>query len=178
MRYADGPRVECDVHVGAPPQRVWELVTDIQLPARLSPELQRAEWTDAATTAPALGETFVGHNRHPLLGEWRTMSRVVELREQRVFGWAVVDPDGAFGGGAPDFDRPLATWRFTLSPEAGGTRLRQSARLGPARSGVSLAIDRMPDREEQIVSSRLEELRANIEASLQGIKALAETAEG
>ncbi|MFI6104108.1 SRPBCC family protein [Streptomyces sp. NPDC051310] len=177
MRYADGPLVECDVHVEAPPQAVWELVTDIQLPARLSPELQRAEWTDAATRAPALGETFVGYNRHPLVGEWRTMSRVVELQEQRVFGWAVVDPDGRFGDDAPDFARPMATWRFTLSPEAGGTRLHQSARLGPARSGVSLSIDRMPDREAQIVSSRLKELRANIEASLRGIKVLAEADE-
>lgn len=48
MRYAEGPSVSCDVHVEAAPSRVWHLVTDIALPARLSPEVQRAEWLDGA----------------------------------------------------------------------------------------------------------------------------------
>ena len=35
MRYAEGPEVGCDVHIDAEPSRVWGLVTDIGLPARL-----------------------------------------------------------------------------------------------------------------------------------------------
>lgn len=49
MRYADGPQVECDVHVAADPARVWELVTDIELPTRFSPELRSVRWLDGAT---------------------------------------------------------------------------------------------------------------------------------
>lgn len=173
MRYAEGPGTAGDIHIEAAPPRVWELVTDIRLPVRLSPELQRVEWIDDVAE-PALGARFVGYNRHPLLGEWRTVSRIVELQRQRVLGWAVVDPDGRFGDAAPDAAGPMATWRFELETEGTGTRLRQSVRIGPARSGVSLAIDRMPEREEQVVAHRLGELRANIEASLRGIKALAE----
>ena len=173
MRYAEGPRVSCDVHVEAAPSRVWQLVTDIALPSRLSPEVQRAEWLDGAQ-GPTVGARFVGYNRHPVVGEWRTVSHVVELVEERVFGWAVVDPDGRFGDPTPTPARPLATWRFELVPEASGTRLRQSVRLGPGRSGISLAIDRDPAREEAIVAFRMGELRSNMEAMVRGVKALAE----
>ncbi|MFF8591194.1 SRPBCC family protein [Streptomyces sp. NPDC015220] len=165
--------MSCDVYVEAAPALVWDLVTDIGLPARLSPELQRAEWL-AGAVAPALGASFVGYNSHPMNGEWRTVSHIVELEERRVFGWAVVDPDGRYGDDAPDPARPLATWRFELDPERTGTRLRQSVRIGPGRSGLSLVIDRMPDREEAIVAFRVGELRTNIEATLKGIRTLAE----
>ncbi|MFE8939396.1 SRPBCC family protein [Streptomyces sp. NPDC007872] len=176
MRYAEGPSAHCDIHVGAAVPRVWELVTDILLPARFSPELCRAAWLDGAE-GPRVGARFEGHNHHRLLGEWRTVSHVTELEaagERRVFAWAVTDADGRYGGPAPDPARPMATWRYDLAPEDGGTRLRQSARLGPARSGVSLALDRWPDREERIVAARVEELRAGMEKTLAGIKSLAE----
>ncbi|MEV4453717.1 SRPBCC family protein [Streptomyces mirabilis] len=173
MRYAEGPRVSCDVYIEADPSRVWGLVTDIGLPARLSPELQRVEWLDGAE-GPAVGACFAGCNRHRMVGEWWTVSHVVQLEEQRVFGWTVVDPDGRYGDPVQDPAKPLATWRFELEPEGTGTRLRQFARMGPGRSGVSLAIERTPEREEKIVAFRLAELRTNMEATLHGIKALAE----
>ncbi|RSS36536.1 SRPBCC family protein [Streptomyces sp. WAC08241] len=176
MRYAEGPSAHGDIHVGAAVPRVWELVTDILLPARFSPELCRAAWLDGAE-GPRVGARFEGHNHHRLLGEWRTVSYVTELEatgERRVFAWAVTDADGRYGEPAPDPARPMATWRYALAPEDGGTRLRQSARLGPARSGVSLALDRWPDREERIVAARVEELRAGMEKTLAGIKSLAE----
>ncbi|MFV8131516.1 SRPBCC family protein [Streptomyces syringium] len=173
MRYADGPTVHSDIHIDAPPSEVWALVTDIHLPARLSPELQRVEWLDGATGA-TLGARFAGYNRHPLIGEWRTVSHVVELTDERLFGWAVTDADGRFGEPVTDPAGRLATWRFELTPEAGGTLVRQSAELGPARSGVSLAIEGKPEAEEAIVAARLKDLRSGIEATLNGVKDLAE----
>ncbi|MCC9305819.1 SRPBCC family protein [Kitasatospora sp. RB6PN24] len=173
MRMADGPTVECEIQVAGPVARVWELVADINLPARLSPELQRAAWLDGAGT-PALGARFEGHNRHEKLGEWRTVSEVVELEPERVFAWAVMDADGRFGEPTLDPARRLASWRFELHPVDGGTRLRQTAVLGPGRNGLSLAIERWPDREEEFVASRRRELRAGMEATLRGIKALVE----
>ncbi|GAA2739422.1 MULTISPECIES: SRPBCC family protein [Kitasatospora] len=173
MRYSDGPVVQCEIRVEAPVERVWELVADIGLPARLSPELQRVEWVGGADR-PALGARFEGYNRHPVGGEWRTLSQVVELEAGRVLGWAVMDVDGLFGEATEDPAHRLAAWRFEVEPEDGGTRLRQSVQIGPGRSGVSPWIDRMPEREEQVVATRLKELRAGIEATLGGIKALAE----
>lgn len=173
MRYSDGPRVECEVHIEAPAARVWALVTDIHLPARLSKELQRVAWLDGAA-GPEPGARFEGHNHNEMIGDWRTVSHVIEMDEPRVFAWAVTDVDGRYGAPTVDPEKSLATWRYELEADGEGTRLRQSALLGPGPSGVTLAIERWPDKEEEIVAFRLGELRAGMEAALRGIKALAE----
>jgi hypothetical protein len=82
-----------------------------------------------------------------------------------VLGWAVGDPD-----------RPSARWRFTLAPDAAGTRtmLTQWMQMGPAPSGISMAIEAMPDKESRILRRRLAEHHANMTATLAGIKELAE----
>jgi len=46
--------------------------------------------------------------------------------------------------------------------------------VGPGRSGLSYAIDRMPDKEQKIVFVRLREFEANMGATLAEIKRLAE----
>ena len=61
-----------------------------------------------------------------------------------------------------------------LAEEAAGTRLRQGMRMGPAPSGLSIAIEAMPDKEEKIVARRLVEHERNMQATLEGIKQLAE----
>jgi len=176
MRYEDGPFLERGTRIGAPPQHVWELVTDIGLPARLSPELLAATWLDGAT-GPVLGARFEGRNSNRFMGEWRTVCHVVALDAPHVFSWAVTDPDGRFGGPAPDPAAPMALWSFTLdAAPGGGTALRHSARLGPARSGLSTAIDRDPSREEEFVAYRLHELGDAVEATLRGVKERAEAA--
>ncbi|WP_052868058.1 SRPBCC family protein [Streptomyces niger] len=163
-RYVDGPTVEVDTWIGAPPERVWDLVSDIELMPELSGELQAARWLDGVT-GPALGARFTGSSAHEALGEWRTTSYVVECAPPRAFAWAVEDPE-----------HPAATWRFTLAPEGGGTRLRQWVRLGPGRSGLSQAIERMPEKEQKIVHVRLREFERNITATLGALKERAEGA--
>ncbi|MCO1653744.1 SRPBCC family protein [Pseudonocardia humida] len=162
MRYADGPSVQVEVLVEAPVQRVWELVTDIDLPARFSAEFVGATWLDEG---PRLAARFVGRSRHDALGEWETTSTVNRFEPPRAFGWAVSDPDN-----------PSSSWWFELDDGPDGVRLRQGTRMGPARSGLSLAIDRMPDKEERIVARRLREFEANMLATVEGIKRLAEGA--
>jgi uncharacterized protein YndB with AHSA1/START domain len=173
MRHADGPSVQCEVHVEAAPPRVWELVTDIALPARFSPELQRVAWLDGADR-PEVGASFEGWNQNARLGQWRTVSQVVALDEHRLFAWSVTDADGRFGEPTRDPANAMASWRYELTPVDGGTLLRHTALIGPGRNGLTLAIERTPDREEQIISFRLADLRAGMEATLHGIKSLAE----
>lgn len=162
MRYADGPSVEVEILVDAPPSRVWQLVSDIDLPSRFSEEFQGGEWVDGAT-GPATGARFKGRNKHEAAGEWETTSVVVECEPAAVFAWAVGNPD-----------HPSATWRFELAPEGEGTRLRQHAIFGPGPSGLSAVIGRMPDKEQRIIERRLDEHRANMQRTIEGIKALAE----
>lgn len=165
-RYADGPSVEIEVVVDAAVADVWALVTDINLPARFSAEFLGAEWVDAeaSESSPGLGARFVGRNRHVSLGEWETTSWVNRYVPLREFGWAVSDPA-----------HPSATWWFELGGTDGAVRLRHGARMGPAPSGLTIAIDAMPDKEERIVARRLEEWERNMRATLEGIKTKAET---
>ena len=160
--YADAPTVAAEVYVEAPPERVWPLVSDIFLMPGLSAELRQVEWLGGAT-GPALGHRFAGRNANSALGEWETVSTIVECDEPRCFAWAVGDPDD-----------PGATWRFTLRPDGTGTVLEQWAQMGPGRSGLNLAIDAMPEKERKIVFVRLREFEANMGATLAAIKRLAE----
>ncbi len=162
LRYADCPTTEATVDIAAAPDAVWALVSDIELPARFSGEFVGAEWLDGAS-GPQVGARFVGRNRHDAIGTWETTSTVTDCDPPRPFGWAVGEPDD-----------PSASWRFTLQPTGDGTRLTQWMQMGPARSGINAAIDAMPDKESRILERRLAELHRNMQATLDGIKQLAE----
>jgi uncharacterized protein YndB with AHSA1/START domain len=174
MRYTDRPGARREVHIAADPARVWEIVTDVEAMTGWSPELERVEWQDGAT-GPAPGVRYVGHNRHPVVGEWRTTSEFTQCAPQRTLTWCVLDTEGLYSGPAKDTTAPMATWSFALTPTpGGGTALRQSVTLGPAPSGLSVFIDRAPDQEEAIIAHRLGELAKGMEATLEGIKGAAE----
>lgn len=162
MRFAEGPTVEVEAHVDAPPAVVWSIVTDVNMPARFSSEFRGGEWLDGAS-GPDVGARFLGRNHHPAVGEWQSVSTVVSYEAERLFAWAVGEPQ-----------HPAAAWRFELEPDGEGTRLRQWARLGPGRSNLTRIIDAAPEKEEEIVAYRLEWLRVNMAATLGGIRALAE----
>jgi hypothetical protein len=160
IRLSDRPGTWVEVDVGASPARVWALVTDIDLPARFSEEFLGATWVDGG---PAVGARFVGRNRHPAIGEWEVECFVEACEDERAFGWASVDRAN-----------PGARWRFDLEPLAGGTRLRFSMSLGPGPSGISMAIDSMPEREPRILHRRVSEHHANMTRTVAGIRDLAE----
>ena len=161
MRMQDGPTVEVKISVEAAPVRVWELVGDLALMGEWSPEYQGGDWLDGAA-GPAVGARFKGRNRR---GDraWESESTVIESVPGQVLAWAVSDPDNA-----------AATWRFDLQSEGNGTRVRQHVRLGPGPSGLTARIAEVPDREEDIVAARCAEIRRNMQATLEGLKAAAE----
>lgn len=160
MRLADQPGTWVVVDIAAPPDLVWQLVTDLDLPARFSPEFLGATWVDGG---PTLHACFVGRSRHPAIGEWEVPSFVDVYDEGRSFGWATVDPAN-----------PGARWRFDLEPTATGTRLRYSMSIGPGPSGISIAIESMPDKEPRILRRRVAEHHANMTRTVTGIAAVAE----
>ncbi|WP_328419796.1 SRPBCC family protein [Streptomyces sp. NBC_00443] len=161
-RYADTPTVEVRTWVDALPDRVWEIVSDVTLMPDMSDELHSVQWLDGADRA-AVGARFVGRSRHDSLGEWETTSHVVECAPPHLLTWAVSDPAS-----------PSAVWRFRLEPKDGGTELAEWMQMGPGRSGLSFAIDAMPDKEQKIVFVRLREFERNMTVTLGQIKKLAE----
>jgi hypothetical protein len=158
MRYQDAPTVEVTERINTSVEAAWEVVTDIALPAARSPELQSAHWLDGATGV-AVGNRFQGRNANAVLGEWSTISLVVEVEPLRRWVWDVLVGDGVG-----------ARWAFEVEPARDGVVVRQWARLGPDPSGLTLAINAMPDKEARIIEHRLREWREAMSANLAAIK--------
>ena len=163
--FVDGAGGVVEIDINATPDRLWKLVTDIDLPARASDELQGAAWID--THGPALGARFRGRNHQPDIGEWETDCVVDVFEPNRVFGWS-----------AGLADQPGARWRFELEPIGDATRLRYSMTIGPGPSGLTPALDAMPDKEPRILHRRVSEHRRNMQRVIEAIKAEAEVSAG
>lgn len=163
VRLADLPELSETVHIATAPERIWPHASDIAFAVGTSDELLAVEWTSGDGSLPYVGRTFVGTNANRHFGQWQTTATVTECDEPRAFGWVV-----------GDLDRPSTTWRFTLDPDADGTALTQWARIGPGDSGLTIAVQRMPDKEEKIIAGRLREFRAAMQAHLAALKDRAE----
>ena len=167
VRFADRPTTEVDIFVAAPPETIWPFVSEINTSSQFGTELQKAVWQEVAgldSPLPCAGARFTGHNFHAARGDWQTTNVITDYEPNEVFAWAVGE----------DPSIPAATWRFELTPEGGGTRVRYRAQMGPGPSGMTAVIEKMPDKEEKIIARRLEEWQANMTATLTGIKELAE----
>ena len=158
---ADGPGVVVERDIKAPAAAVWPFVSDISFGAGASTEFLGARWADG-TDGPALGASFIGTNTHPAMGQWDVPCFVHRYEPGRTFGWVTSDPDN-----------PGAQWCFELEAIAGATRLRYSLVLGPGPSGITGAIERMPDKEARIIARRIDEHRANMARVLDAIAAAA-----
>lgn len=151
-------KVVVSVPVAASVERVWSLVSDVNLPSRFSAELVRAEWEGE----PGVGSTIRGYMS--LNGrEWDTESVVIDWRPNEGFMWSVYGPEN-----------PVAEWGFRITPLGDGVLLVMHARLGTARSGLTAAIEAQPDKRDMIIAHRMATWRSNMVATIEGVKALAE----
>jgi uncharacterized protein YndB with AHSA1/START domain len=106
------------VHMAAPAEAVWGLVTDVESIGRFSPETFDAEWLDGAT-GPAVGARFRGHVKRNGRGPvYWTTCEVVTCEPEREFAFAVIT-----GG------RPVNTWSYRLEPTGDGTDVTESFEL-------------------------------------------------
>ncbi len=108
------------VHIAAPPDKVWELVSDVTRIGSYSPETFEAEWLDGAT-GPAVGATFRGHVKRNGRGPvyWTTCTV------------SACDPGREFAFGVGPSDKPMNVWRYQLEPSGEGTDVTESFQLSP-----------------------------------------------
>jgi uncharacterized protein YndB with AHSA1/START domain len=103
------------VSMAAPPQQVWELVSDVRNTGRFSPETFEAEWLGGAT-GPELGAKFRGHVRRNEIGPvYWTTCRVTACDPGREFGFEVLIGD-----------RPVNNWHYRFESTATGTDVTES----------------------------------------------------
>jgi Polyketide cyclase / dehydrase and lipid transport len=162
VRYRDQPTIEVTLRVRCDVATAWKLVTDIGLPARCSAELQAVEWLDDSGRVE-VGARFRGRSSHEALGDWETVCEVVEVEDNRRWVWNVVSSQGV-----------SSTWAFEVEPASDGVLIRQWARMGPAPSGLSVAIAATPEKEARIVARRLSEWQQNMQANLEWIRSQTE----
>ena len=158
-RVADGQGVVAEIDTDARPRAVWDIITDINMPAQFSEEFLGAEWTSAG--GPGVGATFKGRNSIPDVFDWETDCIVTAWEERRAFEWRVTDSEN-----------PGAVWRFDLAEQGGGSRLRFSMLIGQENNGTVPMALRDPNKEQRVLNRRRAVLRANMQRVVEGVKAI------
>ena len=108
------------VHMNAPAEKIWELVSDVTQIGRYSPETFEAEWLEGAT-GPAVGAKFRGHVKRNQKGPtyWTTCTVLA------------CEPGKEFTFGVGPSDKPLNVWSYTMEPNGDGTDVTESFTLSP-----------------------------------------------
>ena len=106
------------LHMDAPVERVWSLVTDITRIGEFSPETFEAEWLGDATEAE-VGARFRGHVKRNQKGPtYWSECLVTSCEPNQEFAFAVVTGD-----------RVMNTWGYRLESVDGGTDVTEWFRL-------------------------------------------------
>jgi len=155
-----GTRGEATLHVNAPPERLYGLVSDVTRMGEWSPETVRCRWLDGAT-GPTVGARFKGTNRRALM-RWSTTPRVVAAEPGREFAFEVEDRLN---------HRELTKWRYQFDPALGGsTDVTESFEMASDLPRYIAFIQ----RSLMGIKDRKADLEAGMQRTLERIKAVAE----
>jgi uncharacterized protein YndB with AHSA1/START domain len=150
---AEGIEGRATIQIQAPPEKVYDMVTDVTRMGEWSPECQKAEWV-AGASGPAPGARFKGHNKLNWLIRWSTTPTVKVADPGREF---------TFETGKPGNEETRWTYRF--EPNGDGTELTES--FESLRYGAFMKMTAKP-------SKRTAKLNADIQQTLERIKQAAE----
>ena len=100
------------IHIEAPPERVYELVSDVTRMGEWSPETYHCEWVDGG--GPVIGARFKGRNRRGR-ARWSNTLEVI-----------AADPGREFAFRRDVLPCGVCDWRYRIESEGGGTLLTES----------------------------------------------------
>lgn len=111
---------EVRLHIEAPPERVWALVSDVTRIGEFSPETVAGRWT-GGSTGPEVGATFAGKVvRNGVGPTYWAACRVTRCEPERLF---------EFTAGTKTI--PVISWGYRLQPQGEGTEVTEYYRLRP-----------------------------------------------
>jgi len=156
MRLIDQPSVAVETTIKVDPQRVYELVSDLDAMASFGTEFQSGRWVSGRPGT--VGSTFIGLQR---LGdsEWESTSTVTTANPGKTFAWVV-----------GDVENPTATWTVALRTVPDGTEVVYSFVHGPGPSGLRSRVEAQPHDEDKFIDARLLGLQQNMVKTLEGIR--------
>ena len=148
---------EVSVHMSAPPEEVWALVSDVTRIGEFSPETFEARWT-RGSTGPEVGASFKGHVKRNGVGPtYWSPCKVTRCVPNEVFEFAV---------GTDDIT--VNNWGYRLQAENGGTRVTEYFRLESALPlrAYWLMLGRLRGRtNERGMRTTLERMKAVVEGA-------------
>lgn len=142
--------------ISAPPEQVYDLVSDVTRTGEWSPVCKECWWDEGATGA--VGEVFTGRNVLPER-TWETRCTVTHADRGKEFGWLVGDS--------------LVRWIYMMEPADSGTRLTEGWEFLP--NGIALMNERYGEDAPQEITARIERAHTGISATLATMKRLLET---
>lgn len=147
------PNGRDSIFIAAPPEQVYDFITDVAKLSRLSPECIRAEWNEGQSLAA--GSTFHGWNQ---AGDhaWDVDCEVSAVEQNKEF---------AFRAATDLLGENATLWRFVLEPKDGGTQVTES---------YEAPILAIPDHPVAQIPGRAEALTEGMKATLQRLKAAIE----
>jgi uncharacterized protein YndB with AHSA1/START domain len=148
-----GDRVS--IRIEAPPERIYEVITDVAQMGRLSPECTGGRWLDGAS-GPAVGARFKGTNKRGI-ARWSTTNEVVAAEPGRRFSFETKES--------------AARWTYELEPDGTGTLVTESRALFKERPLVAKVFTKLLLGGEQ---GHEDELRDGMRQTLERLKAIAE----
>ncbi|WP_281965080.1 SRPBCC family protein [Serinicoccus marinus] len=111
---------EVTLHMDAPPEQVWALVSDVTRIGEFSPETVAGRWT-GGSTGPEVGATFAGKVvRNGVGPTYWAACRVTRCEPERLFEFSVGTKTVA-----------VNNWGYRLQPSGGGTDVTEYYRLEP-----------------------------------------------
>ncbi len=143
--------------IGATPEALYDLVSDVTRTGEWSP-VCTACWWDEEGEAGQVGAWFTGHNELPER-TWETRSQIAAADRGREFSWIV--------GGS------FVRWSFTFEPDGQGTVLTESWQFLPA--GIAMFQEKYADRAAAEIDARTRLAHDGIPRTLAAIKLIAET---
>jgi hypothetical protein len=148
-----GASGQARIHISAPPEKLYDLVSDVTRMGQWSPETVKCEWLDEAT-GPVVGARFKGTNRRGIL-RWSTKPKVVAADRPREFSFAT--PDTRW------------TYRFESATDGGSEASESFEMLKDVPWYVTVS-----ERYLMRVADRKADLEAAMQQTLERIKAAAE----
>ena len=150
--------VSATVHIDAPAEKVWSMVTDLPRMGEWSPENTGGQWA-GNTTVASVGARFRGTNK----GEsksWKTVSKVTACDAPSYFAFDTMVGPITF-----------ARWSYRITPSSsGGCDVVEQ--WDDKRRGPLVALSTMATG----VKDRATHTKSSIEATLANLKAAAEQA--
>jgi uncharacterized protein YndB with AHSA1/START domain len=108
-------RGRATIDIAAPPEVVYDLITDVTRMGEWSPECYRCEWLDGAN-GPAKGARFRGYNKRGRF-RWERTAVIATADRGREFAFTTVNDRTG---------REETLWKYTFEPSPSGTRLTES----------------------------------------------------